>query len=117
MCTNSWENSFFVPLVKRSTAPAAHKAPAAMAGKRLTGPGDVSAGAVLRFSRISDEKYDARCVDGEAVTFLQSHPFLQFAQVRCASGFTYWVKWEDLILESSTPTPTPDGIVFAAIDV
>jgi len=38
---------------------------------RLTEDGDVQAGAVLRFSPISGETYDVKCVHGQQVPYAQ----------------------------------------------
>ncbi len=65
--------------------------------RRLTGAGDVEAGAVLRFLPISGESYDVQCVHGEQVIFLQTNSGRPPAQVRWPSGFTYWVHWKDLV--------------------
>ena len=73
----------------------------------LTGPRDVQAGAPLQFSPMDNTTYDARCVHGE-VTFVQSVPGeAKPAQVRWASGYQQYVRWEDL---TYLPANAPDGI-------
>ncbi len=73
----------------------------------LTGPRDVEAGAALQFSPMENMTYDARCVHGE-VTFVQSVVGQQKpAQVSWESGFTQYVRWEDLTF---LPFSAPGGV-------
>jgi hypothetical protein len=56
------------------------EAPAAARSKivgRLTEDGDVQAGAVLRFSPISGETYDVKCVHGQQVHYAHTHTHTQ----------------------------------------
>ena len=71
------------------------------------------AGAVLRFSPMENQTYDARCVHGE-VTFVQSRygqdrPVLVTwaALLPGAAVYQQYVRWEDL---TYLPGNAPDGI-------
>lgn len=52
-------------------------------------------GSIYRFVRRSEYNYDPRCVAGEEVKCVKVGGYPP-AQVRWASGFTYWVNEEDL---------------------
>ena len=67
-------------------------------GAPLTGPSGLVAGETsLVFKKTSGYAYPPACVDGEAVTYLQTNGGSPPAQVRWASGHTYWVEWRDLL--------------------
>ena len=56
------------------------EAPAAARSKivgRVTGDGDVQAGAVLRFSPISGDTYDVKCVHGQQVPYAHARTHTQ----------------------------------------
>jgi len=57
---------------------------------------DLAVGSLIVFKKVSSETYPPQCMDDEPVTFLQTNSGTPPAQVKWASGFVYWVEWQDL---------------------
>jgi hypothetical protein len=47
------------------------------------------------FKKISSYKYPTTCLDGQVVSYLQTHGTPP-AQVKWSNGHAYWVEWADL---------------------
>jgi len=72
-------------------------------------PGVLRAGVELAFQPISGFAYPLACHSGARVIFLDAKAGMRAAQVMWASGFTFWVYWQDLRTTHDTKLPSATG--------